>query len=46
MSGLVKILKGQIFQYTKNRNMRNERVKRDIYNKFFINFISNFRLSA
>lgn len=34
MSGLVKILKGQIFQYTKNRNMRNERVKRDIYNKF------------
>lgn len=34
MSGLVNILKGQIFQYTTNRNMRNERVKKDIYNKF------------
>lgn len=34
MSGLAKVLKGQIFQYTKNRNMRNERVKRDISTNF------------
>lgn len=36
MSGLVDILKGQIFQYSTKRHMRNERVKKEIFSKFQI----------
>ena len=34
MSGIAFILKGQLFQYQNNRKMRNERVRKDINNKF------------
>nr|WP_296832812.1 hypothetical protein [uncultured Marvinbryantia sp.] len=34
MGRLTNVLKGQLFQYSTNRNMRNERVKKEIYNNF------------